>query len=496
VTGFGAGALRGTTQVVVIGLIALAFSAPVAASARPIVAPEPSGMLTARTPLASGIAPEMAKVGETVIFAARDGVHGRELWKTNGTKAGTVMVKNIRKGGPSYPEYLTVVGRTVFFRADDGMHGVEMWKSDGTKAGTVSVKNFGKGSGPVPEVAVGRTLYLDVFTQGHGYELWKSDGTRAGTLMVKEILQGRLGALDKSLRGGTPNPLTAMGGTIYFKAADGQHGRELWKSDGTRAGTVMVKDIQTGKGSNPENLTTSAGTLFFTANDGVHGYELWKSDGTRAGTVMVKNIGIGIGSRPRGLTSAGGVLYFSASSVDAAVRELWRTDGTPQGTTQLKVLTGYHDELTNVGGTLFFADANSIWKTDGTEAGTTEVIALGTGHRYRPDALTGVGSRLFFTSDHPDYGREWWTSDGTAAGTSLLKNINPGTGSSALSPVQTPTPGRPPPILDGSLLLNADDGTTGNELWMSDGTSTGTRMVKDINPSGDSNPFWPPVPKY
>ena len=82
-----------------------------------------------------------------------------------------------------------------------------------------------------------------------------------------------------------------MGGTLFFTADDGTHGRELWRSDGSRAGTVLVKDIDPdGNGREPYSLTGAGGTLFFTADDGTHGQELWKSDGTRAGTVLVKDI--------------------------------------------------------------------------------------------------------------------------------------------------------------------------------------------------------------
>ena len=69
--------------------------------------------------------------------------------------------------------------------------------------------------------------------------------------------------------------------------------RELWKSDGTAAGTVMVKDINLDPyswGGSPRNLTDVNGTLFFAADDDVHGFELWKSDGTADGTVMVREI--------------------------------------------------------------------------------------------------------------------------------------------------------------------------------------------------------------
>src|SRR5689334_5427015 len=94
----------------------------------------------------------------------------------------------------------------------------------------------------------------------------------------------------------TPENAVAVGNVIYFIANDGRHGKELWKSDGTGPGTNMVKDIYPGVGSlDPEDiypgeLTNVNGTLFFVADDGSHGVELWKSDGTNAGTVMVKDI--------------------------------------------------------------------------------------------------------------------------------------------------------------------------------------------------------------
>src|SRR5205085_1262186 len=90
--------------------------------------------------------------------------------------------------------------------------------------------------------------------------------------------------------GSTPSHLVAVGSTLFFTADDGSRGAELWKTDGTPGGTVLVKDIPAGAaGSTPATLSKVGGALFFSANDGSHGVELWKSDGTLGGTVLVKD---------------------------------------------------------------------------------------------------------------------------------------------------------------------------------------------------------------
>ena len=219
----------------------------------------------------------MTAGGNTLYFFATDGTNGTELWKSDGTANGTVMVKNIRSGSAgSSPGSLTVVGSTLFFRANDGTNGNEFWKSDGTANGTVMLKNIDSGSSssyPEELTAVGSTLFfraLDGSSGGSGSELWKSDGTPSGTMMVKDIYSG--------LSHSYPEELTAVGSTLYFSANGGTNGTELWKSDGTANGTVMVKDINSGTStSGPDYLTAVGNTLFFQANDGTNGLELWKT---------------------------------------------------------------------------------------------------------------------------------------------------------------------------------------------------------------------------
>ncbi len=121
------------------------------------------------------------------------------------------------------------------------------------------------------------TLYFSATDTTAGVELFKSDGTAAGTQLVADIYTGGIGS--------NPRNLTEMSGAVYFIAGDSTRGDELWRSNGTAAGTVLVKDIRAGSQSSQPfgnlAMVNVGGTLFFQANDGTSGYELWKSDGTR-----------------------------------------------------------------------------------------------------------------------------------------------------------------------------------------------------------------------
>jgi ELWxxDGT repeat protein len=135
--------------------------------------------------------------------------------------------------------------------------------------------------------------------------------------LVKDIYPGSNSSLDSNY----PLPITAVGNTLYFVAEDGVNGYELWKSNGTAAGTTLLKDILPGSGfpyTYPSSPVALGNTLYFNADDGVNGRELWKSDGTTAGTTLLKdiytgsNFGFPNSSYPSNLTAVGNTLYFSA----------------------------------------------------------------------------------------------------------------------------------------------------------------------------------------
>ncbi len=428
-----------------------------------------------------------------VYFSAVRGDVGRELFKTDGTPEGTQLVKDISPSVDelgSRPGLFTNVAGTLFFAADNGSNGAELWKTDGTAEGTVLVKDIrlgATGSSPNQLVNVAGTLYFVADDGISGRELWKSDGSEAGTVLVKDINPSS-GAEDP------PSRLTALGGTLIFSAVTSGSGRELWKSDGSDAGTVLLKEISPGPASSyPTQFSEVNGELFFLA--GLEGTELWKTDGTTAGTVPVKlDFSAYDGPyaiSPSSLVNVSGTLFFAASD-GLSGKELWKSDGTTAGTVLVADIRpgfSYADpyetvpygsgpfQLTNVSGTLFFTasgeDYNTeLWKSDGTAAGTQLVKDIYTGFSNpAPTALTNVGGTLYFAGTTVESGTELWRSDGTAVGTYLVADINPGAGSAVSLISQA----------GGNILVRATDMVHGIELWFSDGTSEGTQLV-DINP--------------
>lgn len=260
-------------------------------------------------------AADFTAVGTTVFFTAYDQEAGTELWRTDGTSAGTSRVADIAPGADSStPTSLVAFNGSLYFTADDGVHGRGLWKSDGTAAGTVMVKDVSALAGgldaygarpafsavvddvkgpPAKMVVANGVLFFVGNADDTGHELWKTTGTEADTTLVADI---------NTAGSSYPYELTALGNTLFFAADNNVDGTELWKSDGTESGTKLVRDINTSThvdpdtqvespmGSFPSWLTAVGTTLYFVVDDGINGPELWKTDGTKVGTVLVKDI--------------------------------------------------------------------------------------------------------------------------------------------------------------------------------------------------------------
>ena len=359
--------------------------------------------------------------GDSVMFRANDDVHGLELWISDGTESGTHMVKDINPVAADYsdPVNLYYWSGAVYFAADDGINGKELWKSDGTTSGTVQIKNISAGNGnsyPGDFSALGSQLLFTAQDDTYGIELWSTDGTLAGTQRVKDINQ---------TGDSYPYQLVKSGNVMFFMAETGDYGNELWKSDGTEGGTALVADLTPGSQSGNISANTltafNGGVVFRRVNGGTNGSELWKSDGSAAGTVIVKDINPGAGHAvPAGLSVMGSYVYFSAN--DGIVgTELWRSDGTAAGTELVKDIYegGDSDSGANplwVSGIVsngvhayFFAEApdgvggtaQEIWRTDGTTAGTVQIGVAGLHSQSFCDScntpgIVIAGSYVFF----------------------------------------------------------------------------------------------------
>ncbi len=469
-------------------------------------------------------------MGDNLFFKADDGLHGYELWKSDGTPEGTVMVKDIYVGaGESKPDDFVVMNNKLYFIAIDIEHGEELWVSDGSTEGTLMVKDIYEGSTSSyinDMVAMNDMLYFQAYDSDYNYELWKSDGTLEGTMLLKDIYPGTNGSRPQRMidvngtlffiadNGVTSGPslwksdgsesgtvllkdlekayyLTDINGTLYFAGDNGVDGRELWISDGSVGGTTMLMDINPSGASNPEAFYVFNEKVYFFADDGTHGSELWVSDGTAVGTLLFKDINTGpSNAQPNNFVTLNNTLYFKAQTNEFGY-ELWKSDGTSEGTVMLKdIYTGdwgsYAQYMTVMNEHIYFyaRDAEhgqEFWKSDGTAAGTVLVKDIYEGVTgSNPSKLLQMGDTLYFSADYSESNDELWKSDGTTEGTQLVKQINVTTDTSEIENVTK---------INDVYYFSATDGVHGEELWKSDGTPENTVMIKDIwEGASHSNP--------
>ncbi len=360
-----------------------------------------------------------------VYFAAHNGTSPQQnqLWESNGTVAGTQRVASFSPAstpGSFVTNTSITLGSYVIFIADDGLDGDAVWSSNGTTSGTVLL-------------AAGDPQQFVSFTNSQGNDevyfvtfsptpaLWETNGTVAGTSIVKQLPSSSY-----SYYYNITSQLTVVGNQLFFISSDGNNGEDLWVSNGTTAGTSVVKDIvghNTSYGNyyyslNVQYMTAAAGKLFFMADDPNGGIDLWVSNGTTAGTTVLMDFNPSTSYMPpiSNLTAANGALYFSGNTGSDGAQP-WVSNGTTSGTVMLADVNSanggsYPSDFVALGNKVYFFMTESgstvgLWKSGGTAASTSKVFDgfptqtyNSTSYTAQLASLTASGSNLYFTIDY------------------------------------------------------------------------------------------------
>jgi len=430
------------------------------------------------TPLSLDVTPE------ALYFTASSAGMGREVWRIRGRDAKAEFLRDTIPGPVGIPygyyylfsfpaEDARVFGEDVWYRRE-----TELWHVDPLGAlRPVAVDDVPYGATPSALGRLGDRTVLAVETTAHGSELWVHDASDESTSLLLDIATG-----DSDPGGGAE-----LGDRIYFAAFDETHGRELWRTDGTAKGTELFVDLNLGApGSNPRPFTFLDDTLMFFADDVDGVTSLWRTDGTVAGTSRVREDLALVGqlsysaagyepARPDAVAFPGdGSVIFVAQRADGT-RGLWYTDGTVASLATAATdprLVGVVD------GSVVFSDAfdggRALFRATDTGTATliAEVSARSLGSNRHLD--TAIDGAIFFVADDGVHGSELWTTDGTVDGTRMVIDLEPGPG----TPFQRG--GLPNSAVYGGMGI-AFDGVVWFDafgtLYVTDGTAAGTHAV-------------------
>ena len=441
------------------------------------------------------LATPLAILNGRMIFSAADFATGDELWTTDGTIGGTHVLHDLLPGPESSnPIPGARVGSRFYFAAESDFEGLVLYSTDGTSSGLQKVATLGGFSSLVAAEVNGKLVFVRR-DELHGSEFWVTDGTPAGTMLLADINAGPFGSYNGTAFAKLPNALV-------FRASDEVHGSEPFITDGTPAGTRLLKDIQpdTQFGFNPVQLAWSGSRLFFgSSNSG----RVAVSDGTESGTRSIIT-GSSEARIVEGVSSGGQYFFVTRREVSNGnvTLTLWRSDGTDGGTITLYQQTTppYDMELTPFAGGVLFAGYDvstdlAPWFSDGTPAGTKLVRDLNPGAARLIPIHHAVGSTAWIGS-----GNTLWRSDGTAAGTVQIGSLaEPGAviqhfanlGSTILLTTVSPNalwrgtelvtalPDRAAHLqVVGGLLFF----TVASTMWRSDGTAAGTFALGETDP--------------
>jgi trimeric autotransporter adhesin len=277
------------------------------------------------------------KMGNLVFFLAQTPETGYELWCTDGTKEGTKLVKDIFPGTTSSidpvnnhsPEFTEFQGKLVF-KASDAIGNYQLWCTDGTEIGTIPVTNKTFVNYPSDLAVLSDSILLfSGYTWSEGIELWKTDGTFDGTSLLKDILTGPNSSY--------PKVISVSDGYALIQANTEDtniNGTELWRTDGTETGTFKKKNFINSL------VIISAGHLdgqdFVVVHDVGDKINLYKTDGSTQAPVLLKTLATNayyvIEHSDKHRLEKNGKLYFTYEHPNEGFGTLWKTDGTAAGT--------------------------------------------------------------------------------------------------------------------------------------------------------------------
>jgi ELWxxDGT repeat protein len=367
----------------------------------------------------------------------------KKLYVSDGSASGTKLLKSF-----TVVSFLVAAPGRVFIFA-----GRELWASNGTVGGTTLLGKFMRDfrRNDFMHVAIlGKQILFPAYEIRTGIELWKSDGSKSGTQLVKDIHPSG---------SGSPQWLFSDGSRVWFRASDSKNGPELWASNGTSKGTLLVKDIYPGRfGSSPFGFARLGDGVVFSATDGSKGIEPWISDSS--GTRMIKDLSPGARTlRPAGFTEMDGLVYFT-TAVGAA---LWSTDGSSAGTRKIRSLSGTPiGNPVAAGHRLFFRTSfsNLFWVSDGTALGTKIFLGMDTSSGF---LVLGDGRVAFISYSRAPTGSELWVTDGTSKGSKAFEVRKGLTSAGASWPAR----------LGNQIFFSATDGKSGQELWVMEALAVG-----------------------
>ncbi len=415
---------------------------------------------------------------DRVFFAGSLVGQDNSVWVTDGSAQGTTRFNTRRKEDSTKFEQIVTAGKNVLIRTGTK----ELWHSNG-EPGHAQLLS----TNSTALISAGDRAYY-VLPWGHNrdHQIWyysplDSQPTLASSLRLFPYPTSNV------------TPVSYLGredGVMFFAGSCSTYGEELFITDGTSAGTHIVKDIVQYPGSSSPQLLAffRDGRLLFSAYEAATGRELYTSDGTETGTRMIADLALNTGNVDvveTLVTDQGIYLVMDDSFVGY---KLWFTDGTAAGTKMVAMINSapspWPESLTSYKGNVYFAfddgiHGRELWVSNGTQAGTTRVSDIGPGSASGVAGnLVSTPDNLYFVGDDGQHGQELWMSDGTAAGSVMVKDIAPGTPSSGLSELFG---------LGNRVQFSADDGLHGQELWVSDGTANGTRIISNLEPGVSSS---------